>query len=280
MTPTMPRFLRRWIRKSYFAGPELGDAINACEYFSEKGMSATAGYWPGNDDTPRFVADAYLAAIDAVAANNLDCSISTKVMELDFDPDLVTEIADRAAAASVGLHFDSRAPELADQTFEMISACTRHELSVGCTLPGRWKRSLEDAELAIRLGTNVRVVKGQWIDPGHPDIDLRQGYLDVIDRLSGRVQHVGVATHDPWLAEKALHRLLEDGTACELEQLFGLPARETTSIARNLGVPIRMYIPYGNSWVPYVNAWVRKNPRVLWWIARDLLFGRWSHLIK
>lgn len=275
----MPRFLRRWIRRAYFAGPELGDAVEACQYFSEKGLSATAGYWPGNDDSPRSVADAYLAAIDAVAAHGLDCSISIKVMELDFAPDLLADITDRATSAAVGLHFDSRASELADQTFELVSECAQHELPIGCTLPGRWERSLDDAELAIKLGTNVRVVKGQWPDP-HADIDPRQGYLDVIDRLSGRARQVGVATHDSWLAGKALHRLIKAGTPCELEQMFGLPTRQTISIARNLGVPIRMYIPYGNSWVPYVNAWVRKNPRVLWWIARDLLLGRWSHLIK
>lgn len=280
MNAPMPRFLRRWIRKSYFAGPELSDAIKASKRFSEKGMSATVGYWPGNDDTPQSVADAYLAAIDAVAASGLDCTISIKVMALDFDSGLFAGIIDRAASAAVGLHFDSREPELADQTFALVSGCAQHELPVGCTLPGRWKRSLDDAELAIKLGTSVRIVKGQWVDPDHSDTDPRQGYLEVIDRLSGRVRQAGVATHDPWLADKALRRLIEAGTPCELEQLFGLPTRQTLSIARQLGVPVRMYIPYGNSWVPYVNAWVRKNPRVLWWIARDLLLGQWSHLVK
>ena len=280
MNPSMPRFLRRWIRKAYYAGPELDDAVEACQRFAVKGSSSSAGYWPGNDDTPTSVADAYLAAIDAIAENKLDCSVSIKVMELDFNRDLVAAINKKAALTGTGIHYDSRAPELADQTFEMIAESARHNLPVGCTLPGRWRRSLDDAGLAIDLALNVRVVKGQWADSEHSDIDLRRGYLDVIDRLSGHARHVGVATHDPWLAREALQRLIKTGTACELEQLFGLPSGQTIGIAQDLGVPVRLYVPYGNAWVPYFNAWVRINPRVLWWIARDVLLDRWSHLLK
>ena len=276
----MPRFLRRWIRQAYFAGPELDDAMKACQRFAEKGLRGSAGYWPGNDDTPESVADAYLAAIDAIAKKNLDCSVSIKVMELDFDHELVAGITESAASAGIGIHYDSRSLELADQTFAMVAESAQHPLPIGCTLPGRWERSLDDADFAIKLGVNVRVVKGQWADPDHPDIDLRQGYLDVVDRLAGRARQVGIATHDPWLASEALRRLVEAGTACELEQLFGLPSRQTLRIARDLGVPVRMYVPYGNSWVPYVHAWVRRNPRVVWWVARDLLLGFKSYLIK
>ena len=35
---------------------------------------------------------------------------------------------------------------------------------VGIALPGRWTRSVHDAELAEQLGLRVRVVKGQWAD--------------------------------------------------------------------------------------------------------------------
>lgn len=272
--------LKTWITRAYYAGPEIEDAVRVCQRFSRQGVGGTVGYWPGDDDTPRSLADRYLASIDAVAKAGLDCSVSIKAMALEFDRGLVAEITNKAKAMGVGIHHDSRAKEFADQTFELVTESARSYPRIGCTLPGRWQRSLRDADLVVDLGVPVRVVKGQWEDPDHPDIDPHDGFLAVIDRLAGRARHVGVATHDPKLAREALRRLLDAGTACELEQLFGLPTRDTMRVARELGVPTRFYIPWGHSWVPYAFRWALANPRVLWWVARDTMFGRWSYLLK
>lgn len=272
--------LKTWITRSYYAGPEVEDAVELCQRFSCQGIGATVGYWPGDDDTPRSLTDRYLASIDAIAHAGLDCSVSIKAMALEFDRDLVAEITNRAKAAGVGVHYDSRAHELADRTFDLIAESARHHPRIGCTLPGRWQRSLRDADLAVDLDVKVRVVKGQWDDPEHPEIDPRAGFLAVIGRLAGRARHVGVATHDPALAREALRRLLAADTACELEQLFGLPTRDTIRVARELGVRTRVYVPWGHSWVPYAFRWALANPRVLWWVARDTMLGRWSYVLK
>ena len=275
-----PRKLKAALSRSYYAGPELMDAVRVCQRLSRQGFSGTIGYWPNQDDTPRVVADAYLAGIDAIAAAGLNCSISVKAMVMDFNRDLITEITDRATTAGVGIHYDSREIEFADPTFELVTAYAGHGAAIGCTLPGAWPRSTADTDLASELGVNVRVVKGMWRDPEHPDLQLRQGYLDIIDRLCGRAHHVGVATHDKWLARKALQKLTDSGTACELEQLFGLPTRETLSIAREFGVPVRFYIPYGKSWVPYAFSRALRRPRIILWVLRDLVLGHWSYLLK
>jgi proline dehydrogenase len=88
-----------------------------------------------------------------------------------------------------------------DLTFELLARL--EPTGLGCAIPGRWRRSLEDAEHAIELGVRVRVVKGQWPDPQQPDIDLRDGFLAVIDALAGRAASVGIATHDLPLAREA-----------------------------------------------------------------------------
>jgi proline dehydrogenase len=104
--------------------------------------------------------------------------------------------------------------------------------------------------------------------------------LAVVDRLAGRARHVTVATHDAPLARTALRRLIDAGTSCELELLFGLPMRAAMRAARDLGVRSRVYVPYGHSWVPYALSWVRQNPRVLWWVLTDATLGRWSQFVK
>jgi len=100
--------------------------------------------------------------------------------------------------------------------------------------------------------------------------------LRVVDRLAGRGCRVAVATHDHALAGQALARLRDAGTPCELELLYGLPARQSLQAARAAGVPVRVYVPYGHAWLPYGLSQARRNPRILWWTMKDWLLGwRW-----
>lgn len=272
--------LRNWLTRAYAAGPDLSDAVRMCRRFSQQGVRGDICYWAGDDDTPRYVADAYLAAIRTMARERLDCTISIKAMALGFGRDLVAEVVGMGKEAGIGIYFDSRAFELADQVLELVTKSAQHNPQIGCAIPGRWQRSLRDADLAAALGVNVRVVKGEWADPDHPNIDLCEGFLAVVDRLAGRARHVAVATHDPLLAREALRRLIDAGTPCELELLLGLPMRAATQAARDLGVRTRVYIPYGHSWVPYALSRAMKNPRVFWWIFTDAVFGRQSCFLK
>jgi proline dehydrogenase len=266
--------LARWASRAYVAGPELPDAIRACHKFSERRVASTIGYWNDDNDTPEIVAGAYIAAIEALMSEQFDCYLSIKAPAINFDSNLLAGIIDTSEkAGSVRIHFDSLGPEAADRTFELIIESARTFPEIGCTLPGRWRRSIRDAAMTIDAKVNVRVVKGQWVDPDYPEIDLREGFLAVIDQLAGKARHVAVATHDPPLAREALKRLLAAGTSCELELLFGLPLKQAMQTARELGVRVRLYIPYGHSWLPYAFSQIQKNPRIVWWVIRDTLYG-------
>lgn len=280
----MNRYLREVLRagarpvvklasRAYVAGPELSDAVRACHRFARQGAASTLGYWNGDDDSPRLVADTYLAALDATAGECLDSYLSIKAPALGFDAGLIVEVMQRAQERNVGVHFDSLGPETADRTFELLANSAARFARLGCTLPAGWRRSVIDADLAAELGLNVRVVKGQWIDSTAPQTDLREGYLAVINRLAGRARQVAVATHDAPLALEALRILRDAGTPCEWELLFGLPLKSAMRAARQLGVPVRVYVPYGEAWLPYVLSQVRTKPRIFWWIMRDAVFG-------
>jgi proline dehydrogenase len=104
-------------------------------------------------------------------------------------------------------------------------------------------------------------------------MDMRRGFLNVIDGLAGRGCFVAVASHDIPLAEESLRRLLSAGTPCELELLYGLPRRGPIKMARKLGVSVRFYVPQGTAWLPYLLKQARNNPHVLAWFARDFLRG-------
>ena len=259
--------------RAYIAGPHLSDAIAFAQALGRDEMTSTLGYWNEVGEDPAIVHAAYLSAIDAASAAGLNTYISIKAPAFSMSQPFAEALAARCRDRGIGLHFDSLGAERQSDTLDMVERLLPSGATLGCTLPARFARSVDDAERAVRYGVRVRVVKGQWDDPTHA-IEPRVGYMSIIDRLAGRAAHVAVATHDPELAERALTTLAARGTPAEIELLLGLPVHRVRDIARRLHVPVRMYVPYGYAWLPYAVSAARKNPRILFWILEDAVRGR------
>lgn len=256
---------------AYGAGAELNDALAAAQRLSAMGIACTLGYSAREHDDARAVADMHLRAFERIG--DLDGYVSIKLSELDFDAALFAELDQAAARAGRRLHIDALAPETVARTWGLLEDRARNG-ALGMSFPGRWRRSVGDARQAAELGATVRVVKGQWAHGADGDIDPRRGYLDVIDVLAGRASAVAVATHDPPLLAEAVGRLQRAGTPCEVELLLGLPFRAPALAARRLGVPVRLYVPYGEVGATYGMKDLTRNPAAVWWLAQDLLLGK------
>ena len=191
-----------------------------------------------------------------------DTLLALKAPALGFDEALVREIA----GAGLPLAFDSLAETHADRTLALAE-----QFAAGAALPARWRRSADDARRLREGPCRVRLVKGEWADPQADADDVAESYLELAGILAGRMATVAVATHDPALAEAALCRLLAAGTPCELEQLRGLPRRRTVATARKLGVPVRLYYPFGPGWWPYATDKALARPYLPLWALWDLL---------
>ena len=235
--------------------------------------ACTLGYFHDWSESGERIAGISRSIIDAAADLVPRGYVSLKAAAFHYDPVLVAAIVARAGERGVLAHFDSHEHATADATMACVRQAAATGVAVGLTLPGRWRRSPADVDLACQLGARVRVVKGEWADPGEPRMDKRRGFLGVIDRLAGRATEVAVATHDPWLAREALGRLQAAGSRCELELLNGLPRRALLAVAREFSVPVRVYIPFGISWRPYALGKAAENPRILWWVLRDTVVG-------
>ena len=265
-------YLIRRAAGAYTAGPEIEDARKVCVRLAQDGIASSLCYWNIDADDPRLVSESYIDLIGLMSGLRNDCYLSVKAPALNFDLELLKNVLDRARGCGATVHFDSIAPEAADRTFDLIGRTRQHYPKIGCTLPGRWRRSLTDADRAITLGLRVRVVKGEWPGGADNETNPTDGFLDIVDRLAaGRARHVAVATHNIEVARKALGRLRTTGTSCELELLYGLPATRMLELARQFNVLTRMYVPYGTSGLPYRLKHAARNPRIMAWFLRDLL---------
>jgi proline dehydrogenase len=272
--PASIRPLRRRRASAYRAGPGLDEALDVCRRLAADGLASTIGYCATPQEPPRAVADAYLAAFDRLSAEAVDCYVSLKLAAIEFDAALFAELEAAAARSRRRLHVDALAPETAEATWLLLEGAPRGG-RVGNTLPGRWRRSAADASRAARLGLAVRIVKGQWADTADGDGDgVAEGFLRVVDRLRGHPHQVAVATHDTRLLAESLRRLRATGTPCEAELFYGLPFRAPALCARRAGVPIRVYVPYGDAGAPYGRADLVHNPAATWWLVQDLLLGK------
>jgi len=261
---------------NYIAGPVQGDAQRISKFLLERGYWVSQGYWDGAKDSPSYVYEKYMNALSELAELNGKNYLSIKIPSLGFDTEKYHALSNKSRELGVPIFFDSLQPEHATHTHSFIKDETNKPLhDTGCTLPARWRRSIDDAALMKKLEVNVRVVKGQWEDPDKPIKDVNINYLKIIDELSGSTQHVRVATHDLSLAREALERLKASGTQCELELLYGLPVAPLVSIANELNVPVRIYIAFGHAYLPYAIESFIKRPKMIIPFLKELVKGNY-----
>ena len=258
---------------AYSAGPSPEDAVRMAGSLAGMGYKTIIGYMNENHEDARVVARSSTQALSAVRQKKLDCYLSIKAPALRFDRHLVRGIVQAGKRFDARVHFDALAASDVDRTFALVQEMQASHPNLGFTLPARWRRSTADAERAVDLGVSVRVVKGEWAEPRERERNPLGGFLEIVGRIAGRVPHVGVATHNPALARKAVQRLKARGTPCEIEVVRGYPIHRVLPVARSEGVAIRVYVPFGNLAFPYTLGQVARRPRIVLWVTRDIFRG-------
>jgi proline dehydrogenase len=254
----------------FASGPGAAVTLRRCRALRDQGLEATIGYFQAAHATPDQIIAANLALLGQWQASGGKSYLSVKAPPLHFDPLGLERLAAAAAASDTTLLFDSHALHDAEATLASVERLIEAYPGTGFALPARWGRSKVDALRFRESSARIRIVKGEYADPGFSG-DVEASYLALAVTLAGRKAPVMVATHDPSLAERALTVLVNAGTVCELEQLRGLPGRRTRAVAERLGVPIRIYVPFGPGWWPYALDKALGRPYLLSWWLRDRL---------
>lgn len=280
--PAVPRSIVQRVSAPYIAGPTLEDARRTVARLSAEGKLATVdvlGEEVTRASEAETVASAYHAVLDAIAADRLDANVSVKLTALGLEIDvdlcrslLATVVAD-AAARGIFVRIDMEHSAVTDDTlllYRELREAGRE--NVGIVLQSYLRRTLADVGDLADLRPNVRLCKGIYVEPhaiafpGRQQI--RDNFLLVLDALLELGSYVGVATHDEWLLERALHRVEGlDREAYELQMLLGVREDRATELVA-AGHRLRVYVPYGERWYEYSLRRLQENPAVAGMVAK------------
>ena len=253
--------------------PENGsEAAEICRTLEAHGIASTLGKLSKAGDDPEQIVREYRLASDALKGSTAADRfyLSLKPPALHFNPDHTAAIVATAQENGHGVHFDAHAFSHAEPTLRLLEhVMERHPAvndsagswSYGLTLPSRWKRSAADARWAVKKGVRPRLVKGDFKTGSVDEVDPGKGFLALVDQLAGDVAELALATHDCVLAREAIGRGLRAGSAVQLELFFGMPSAGMMALARELKVPLRFYVPYGDTLLIYVIRDLLTNPR-------------------
>lgn len=283
--PVVPRRVVQLVSAPYIAGPTLDDARRTVARLNVEGKMATVdvlGEEVRRPEEAEAIAAAYHAALEAIAADGLDANVSVKLTALGLEIDLdlcralLGAVVADAAARGTFVRIDMEDSSCTDATLQLyreLRASGRD--NVGIVLQSCLRRSLDDVADLADLRPNVRLCKGIYVEPEEiayrdPD-EIRQSYLRILDALLEVGSYVALATHDEWLIQRSLERVVDGGRdAYELQFLLGVREERSSELVA-AGHRLRVYVPYGDRWYEYSTRRLQENPALASTIARATL---------
>jgi proline dehydrogenase len=246
------------LARRYVAGTRLDDALACAQWLAAEGLSSSIDFFGEGVADPLHadrVADEYLdlaRALDRFPDSTF-LSIDLSHIGLDQGGEAVQRRLERIAAAlpegrriQVGAEEERRAGRI----LAAVLAVARAGGAVAATVQANLKRSRSDARALAEGGVPIRLVKGAYVE--HPGVARRLGestdlaFLELAHELHADGAELALGTHDPILREALLRALPGVG----VEMLLGVRSADASALAAR-GVPVRIYVPYGDDWFRY-----------------------------
>jgi proline dehydrogenase len=230
----------------------------------------------------------YLDALDKIHAAGLDAQISVKPTQLglDLDKELcfrnLQRLIDRATERQNFVWLDMESSPYVDPTLDLFRRTRARSPLVGIAIQAYLRRTAQDIESLLALGSAIRLVKGAYLEP--PNVafpskaDVDANYFELSCRLlSDEAQRAGtllhIATHDPVLVDRLGTFIAEHhvpNAAYEYAMLYGIQRPLQQRIAQS-GRRIRVLIAYGEYWFPWYMRRLAERPANVWFVVKNLV---------
>ena len=279
------RFGRR-VAMRFVAGETLDDAIAATRPLMAQGFTVSLDHL-GEHVTTREEAirarDDYLDCIATIRTEDLDANVSVKLSQLGMglDDDLAAASLDAlavaAAEAGTTVTVDMEESDVTSLTIDIYEGVQRRHGNLGLALQAYLHRTPDDLERVMALGGHIRLCKGAYDEPGEAALIGKAKVNEAFDRLAAALMgdqgvKPAIATHDEQRIPAGGRGGRVRTGPFEFQMLFGVRGRLQGELVA-AGHPLRVYVPYGDSWYPYLTRRIAERPSNLWFFARAL-FGR------
>jgi proline dehydrogenase len=246
------------LARRYVAGTRLDDALSCAHRLAAAELASSIDFFGENVCDPveaDGVTDHYVALAQTLERARADTFLSIDLSHIGLDQpgQAVQTRLERIAAAlparrriQVGAEQERRS----DRILATVLAVARSGGAVSATVQANLKRSWADAQALAEAGVPIRLVKGAYVEdpqiarPWGEATDL--AFLELAHALHANGAEVVIATHDALLREALLRALPGLG----VEMLLGVRSADASALAGR-GVPVRIYVPYGDGWFRY-----------------------------
>ena len=289
------------IARRFIAGETPDAALEHARELNRRGISAILNLLGEHYDSLEEAeadATAYRAMVDAIAAADLDASISIKPSQLGLDlgeepfrellDDLVAHAAERDVFVWIDMEdytttdttldaYEALATEHADvaTTGSTGTTVTEADRAVGVCVQANLRRTADDVERLADVPGKVRFVKGAYNEPAKvaytDKARVNQAFRELIEYAFANFDGgIAIGSHDPEMIDLAKQLHEEHGTPFEVQMLMGVREDAQDELVAE-GYEVWQYAPYGNRWLSYFWRRLRERKENVFFALRAIV---------
>jgi proline dehydrogenase len=268
---------RRVVRR-FVAGETPTQALDVLAGLEASGLLTAVTYLGENVATPKAAAaaaDVYCHLIEEARRRRLRTTPSLKLthLGLDLGEEIALQNVERVLerAGDTWVWIDMEGSAYTDRTLAVYRRLRRRWRNVACVLQAYLHRTESDLRGLVPGGVRLRLCKGAYREPGDlafpRKADVDRNYARLAGMLFSKEAqaagaYAGFATHDERLIRVIADRAREFGLApdrYEFQMLHGIRP-ELHQTLTDLGVRLRVLVPFGEDWYGYFVRRLAERP--------------------
>ena len=280
------------LHSRFIAGTTIEDALRVAENLNRQGIAVTLdslGESVTSEAEARKAAEVYDDLLGAIAARNLDATVSLKLTQMglkigidqsaDLAESITGHLAERASTFGAFVRVDMEDSRLTGITLDVVRRIHARAPTcgaIGAVIQAYLYRSQADVAQLLAEGIRIRLCKGAYDEtpevacPRKAEVD--QNYLKLSRLLLDSSAFHALATHDPAMINAAKAYAASRGIGrdhFEFQMLYGVRRDLQQSLVRE-GYKVRVYVPFGTAWYPYFMRRLAERPANVLFLARNL----------
>ena len=223
----------------------------------------------------------YLDILEFIKDRNVPLDLSVKVsqMGLDIDKSLSRKNLEEIIAKSENhtVRLDMEGSDYTQPTIDLAVSLHQKHKKPGIVLQSYLFRTGKDVEAMIDKGISIRLCKGAYKEP--PEIawqsmdQIRENFLASAYSMLKYGYLPSIATHDEYLIREIIQFVKNENITPQsfyFELLYGV-RRDLQKILLEKGYQVRIYVPYGKSWLPYTLRRLAERKENILFVIKNLI---------